>query len=62
MKGAIREFYNLLTARRTVSNTYSRVGRAQSCANHMQHTERVSPATCTPRGRSDSSPIKFDRV
>ena len=31
-KGAIRDFYNLLTAPRTVSNTYAQVARAQSCA------------------------------
>ena len=35
-KGAIREiFYNLLTAPRTVSNTYAQVARAQSSANHV---------------------------
>ena len=37
-KGAIRDFfYDLLTAPRTVSNTYAQVARAQSCANHVQH-------------------------
>ena len=46
-KGAIRDFfYNLLTAPRTVSNTYAQVTRAQSCANHVQHVERLSRATC----------------
>ena len=35
-RGAFRDFYNLLTASRTVSNTYARVARAQSCANHVQ--------------------------
>ena len=39
-------FYNLLTAPRTVSNTYTQVARAQSCANHVQHTDRSSRATC----------------
>ena len=28
------------------SNTYAEVARAQSCANHMQHIERLSRATC----------------
>ena len=43
-KGAIRDFYNLLTAPPTVSNTYAQVARAQSCANHVQHIERLSRA------------------
>ena len=44
-------FYNLLTAPRTVSNTYALVALAQLCVNPMQHTERLSPATCrVPRG------------
>ena len=34
-KGAIPDFYNLLTAPRTVSNTYAQVARVQSCANHV---------------------------
>ena len=47
-KGAIRDFfYNLLTAPRTVSNMYTQVSRAQSCANHVQHIERLSRATCS---------------
>ena len=45
LKGAIRDFYNLLTAPRTVSNAYALVARAQSCANHVQHIERSSRAT-----------------
>ena len=44
-KGTIRDFYNLLTAPRTVSNTYAQVARAQSCANHVQHIERLSHAS-----------------
>ena len=44
-KGAIRDFYNLLTAPRTVSNTYDQVARAQPCANHVQHIERLSRAS-----------------
>ena len=50
MKGAIQDFYNLLTAPQTVSNMYTQVARAQLCANHL-HV-----------GRRDSSAIKFDRV
>ena len=64
-KGAIRDFYNLLTAMRTVSNTFAQVPRAQSCANHVQHIEQPSRATCHVTchvvGR-DSSAIKFGRV
>ena len=29
-----------------VSNTYVQVARAQLCANHVQHIERLSHATC----------------
>ena len=39
-------FHNLLTPPRTVSNTYAPVARAQSCANHVQHIERLSCTTC----------------
>ena len=46
LQGAIRDFfYNLLTAPRTVSNTYVQVARGQSCANHVQHIERLSRAS-----------------
>ena len=46
-----RFFYNLFTAPRNVSNTHVLVARAQSCANHVQHIERLSRATCrVPRG------------
>ena len=46
-----RFFYNLLTAPRTVSITHALVARAQSCANHVQHIERLSRVTCrVPRG------------
>ena len=64
-KGAIRDFYNLLTAPRTISNTHAQVARAQSCANHVQHIERLSRATCRVTChlvQRDSSDIKFDRV
>ena len=47
LKGANRDFYNLLTAPRTVSNTYAQVARAQSFANRVQHIERLSRATCS---------------
>ena len=52
LKGAVQDFfYNLLTAPRTVSNTYALVGRTQSGTNHVQHIERLSRATCrVPRG------------
>ena len=42
--GNLRFFYNLLTAPQVVSNTYAQVARAQSCANHVQHIERLSRA------------------
>ena len=65
VKGTIRDFLNLLTAPRTVSNTYAQVARAQSCANHMQHIKQSSHATCCVTChvvRRDSSAIKYDRV
>ena len=37
---------NLLTAPRAVSNMYVQVALSQSCANHAQHIERLSHATC----------------
>ena len=49
LKDAILDFYNHLTALQTVSNTYTQVAWAQSCANHAQHIERLSRATfCVP--------------
>ena len=65
LQSAIRDCYNLLTAPRTVSNTYVQVARALSCANHVQHIGRLSRAKCrdTCHGiRRDSSATKFDRV
>ena len=51
LKYAVRDFFNLLTAPRTVSNTYAQVARAQSCANHVQYIECLSRAAChVPRG------------
>ena len=64
-KGAIRDFFNLLTALQTVFNMYDQVARVQSCANHVQHIEHLSRATCRVSChvvRRDSSAIKFDRV
>ena len=46
LKGAIQILYNLLTVPRTVSNSHALVARAQSCANNVQHIERLSCATC----------------
>ena len=57
-------FYNLLTAPQTVSNTFAQVARAQSYANHVQHIEHISRATCHVTChaiQSDSSAIKFDK-
>ena len=51
LKGAIRDIYNLLTAPRTVSNTYTKAVRAQPHANHVLHIERLLCATSrVPRG------------
>ena len=58
-------FYNLLTAPRTDSNTCAQVARAQSCANHVQHIERLSRATCRVTChvvRRDRPATKFDRA
>ena len=65
-KGAIRDFFffnNLLTAPRTVSNTYAQGVRAQSCTNHVQHmaAHHVQHVVCHVVG-GDRSAIKFDRV
>ena len=61
LKGAFRDFYNLLTSPRTVSNTYAEVVSAKSFPNHVQHIERVQYIMCHAE-RRDSSTIKFDRV
>ena len=50
LKGAIRDFYDLPSALRTVSNAYAQTARAKSCANHVQRIECLSRATCVPRG------------
>ena len=62
---SLRFFNNLLAAPRTVSSSYTQVARVQSCANHVQHIERLSHATCRVAChvvQRDSSAIKFDRV
>ena len=46
-KGAVRDFYNLLAAPRTVSNTYAQVAKTQSCENHVQHIERCNMSCAT---------------
>ena len=51
LKGAIRDFSNLLTVLLTVSNTYAQVARVQLCTNHVQHIQLSSRTTCSvPRG------------
>ena len=54
-----RFLFNLLTAPRTVSNTYAQVAGAQSCANHVQH---IGQHVVCHMVRRDSSAIKFDRI
>ena len=64
-KARFEIFYNLLTALRIASNTYAQVALALSCANHVQHIERLSRTTCRFAChvvRRDSSAIKFDRA
>ena len=38
-------FFTISSARRSVSSTNAHVARAQSCANHVQHIERLSRAS-----------------
>ena len=64
-QGAVRDFFknNLLTAPRTVSNTYARVpgrNRVQITRNTLS-AYHVQPAVCHVV-RRDSSAMKFDRV
>ena len=63
-KGAFPDFYDLLNAPRTVSNTYAQVARARSCANHVQHIQRISRATRVTchEVRRDSSAVTFGSV
>ena len=63
LKGANRDFYNLITAPRTVSNTYAKVAwrnRVQITCN-TSNAYHVQPAVCH-LVRRDSSAIKFYRV
>ena len=58
-------FYNLLTAPRTVSNTYAQEARAQLSANHVQHIERLSRASVMLRAtwyEGTAQLFKIDRV
>ena len=64
-KGAIRNVFQSPHWDRTVSNMYAQVAWAQSCANHVQHIERLSRATCRATChvvRRDSSAVEFDRA
>ena len=62
LNGAIRNFYNLLTALRTVSNEHAQLAKSPLCVNHVQHFRRVSRATCrVPHGTKDRSETKADR-
>ena len=57
--------YNLLATLQTISNTYTQMAWAQSCANYVQHIEGLSRAACRVKFHvvwRDSSAIKFDRV
>ena len=45
-KGTNRDFFTISLQRRELSQTHFEVARAQSCANHVQHIERLSRATC----------------
>ena len=54
LKGAIF-FHNLLAALWAVSNRYTQMAWAQSCAYHVQHIKHFSCATC-------HSAIEFDGV
>ena len=38
-------FFTISPQRRELSQTYAQVARAQSCANHVQHIERLSRAS-----------------
>ena len=62
VKGAIRDFYHLLTAPRTVSNTYVPVARLQSCAIHFKHIRCLLHVTClrhVVRRNSNRAKIAF---
>ena len=65
-KGAIRDFFTISSQRRELSPTHMlKWPEVQSCANHLQHIERLLVATCRVTYhlvRRDISAVKFDRV
>ena len=64
MKKKNPRFFTISSQRRELSPTRVQVAQAQSCANHVQHIERLSRATCIMCHlvRRDSSATKFGRV
>ena len=46
LKAHFENFDNLFSALLSVSNTYTPVARMKLCANHVQHIEHLSHATC----------------
>ena len=57
--------HNLLAVARTISNTYAQVARAQSCANHVQHIERLSRASvmlCATWYEGTAQPISLTEL
>ena len=61
LKGAFRDFYNLLTVPRTVYNKYSQGCSYVQIMCNMSNAYHVQPAVCH-LVRTNSSAIKFDRV
>ena len=61
-KGAVRDFF--LQSPHCAANRvqHAQVARAKSCANHVQHIERLSRATCVTWYERTAHLIKFDRV
>ena len=57
-------FFTISSLRREPSPRTPKWPGRDACANHVQHTERLSRATCDTFHvvRRDSSAIKFDRV
>ena len=45
-KGAVRDFLQSSHCASNCLHTYAQVAKAQSYANHVQHIERLSRATC----------------
>ena len=46
LKSTVQNFCGLLTVPWSVSNMYAQVAKVQLCANHAQHIECLSPASC----------------